>query len=184
MPYNKQGELFNEFKIRDNSIKQITKNIMHRRRPHLHIFYVYLEQAVTIALLVIMGLIVSFALGVERGKKYMIIDLREVQKPAPVVSSETVQEPPKEDFKMEKADKAIDISKPYTIQLISYKKRELAEDKVEELKKVGLEADILERNSWYQVIVGAYVDRKSAEADFKKFSKIYKGCFLRNKYVE
>ncbi len=175
-----QGELFKEFEKKESSLKRLTKKILPKRK--LHILQIPLENIVSFAILVILGFIVFFALGVEKGKRHaqvlhkdeelIVLETEEVTPMPALEEKEVVKEAP---------EVIAEIEKLYTIQLISYKDKKLARIKVKELEAMNIKADIVQRNKWFQVCAGSYVDKKNAESDLKKFSKEYKGCFLRNK---
>ncbi|MCK4463492.1 MAG: SPOR domain-containing protein [Candidatus Omnitrophica bacterium] len=175
-----QGELFKEFEKKEGSLKRLTKKILPKRKPH--ILQIPLENIISFAILVILGFIISFALGVEKGKRHAQVlhkdeklIILEAEKVAPMPALEE-----KEIIK-EAPEVIAEEGKPYTIQLISYKDKKLAQIKVKELETMDIKADVIQRNKWFQVCVGSYVDKKDAESDLKRFSKEYKGSFLRNK---
>lgn len=175
-----QGELFKEFEKKEGSIKRLTKKILPKKRPH--ILQIPLENIIISAILVILGFIMFFALGVEKGKRHTRLLHRDEE--VIVLEAEQVRSGPalEEKEPLKEAPEVIaEEWKPYTIQLISYKDKKLARIEVKELKAMDIKADIIQRNKWFQVCAGSYVDKKDAESDLKRFSKEYKGCFLRNK---
>jgi hypothetical protein len=71
--------------------------------------------------------------------------------------------------------------KPYTIQLVTYKKQDLAEQEASALRKNGFYAIIIPSGDYYQVCVGQYGSKEEAQKDLALFGRKYKDCFLRRK---
>ncbi len=163
-----QKELFEEFGKEKGKLKRMTEKIVRRQnRLYLRISP---ENAVFAAIIIIMCIIVSFALGVERGKSLA---------PSVIIAPEKKIEP-----KREPEIKPPSIEVPegiYTIQLISYKKKAPAEKEKRKLTKKGIEAFIIASGEWFQVCAGSYTDTKKAGKALDEFSKKYKGCFIRKK---
>ena len=76
---------------------------------------------------------------------------------------------------------ARDVSKPYTIQLIAYKKRELADQEAAALRRSGYVSSIVPSGDYYQVCVGQYTNMEEAKKDLKWFGARYKDRFLRRR---
>ncbi len=76
---------------------------------------------------------------------------------------------------------AFDPAKPYTIQLVTYKKKEWAQKEVAALQKAGYNATVVPSGHFYLVCVGQYLNRAEAERDLKRFGAQYKGCYLRRR---
>ncbi|NQT22621.1 MAG: SPOR domain-containing protein [Candidatus Omnitrophica bacterium] len=176
-----QGELFKEFTRKESSLKKLSQKMLPKRRPH--ILQVPIEQVISAAILVIVGLIVCFALGVEKGKREVISVLKNERIKA-IETIETIRASQTEVVETEESvivQPAVKEEKPYTIQLISYKGKRAAEEKAAKLKTEGIEAFLIYNDKWYQVCSGSYANKEEAEKDLKKLSKKHKGCFLRNK---
>lgn len=74
-----------------------------------------------------------------------------------------------------------DLSKPYTIQLVTYKKKEFADQEVAALRHTGRYAWAVTSGDYFEVRVGQYLNKAAAKKDLKFFSSKYKGCFLRRR---
>jgi hypothetical protein len=72
-------------------------------------------------------------------------------------------------------------SKPYTIQLSTYRKQDLAEKEVVLLRQNGFYSSANPSNGYFVVCVGQYETKDAAKKDLKFFSAKYKGCFLRRR---
>ena len=184
MASESQKEFFEEFQKEKGKIEKIANNIT-KRQPKLFI-NLPLENIVLAAIVVIMFLIVSFALGVERGKKIKTISASkkvvveeilekkaipvetkpEVVKPAQVKTAEIKQAQP---------------VKPYAVQLISYKQKDRAEKEKNTLLKKGIDAFVIESGKWHQVCAGGYATFDEAQKKKQILMKDYMGCFIRKK---
>jgi len=151
--------------------------------------HVPIEHVISLVILVILGFIVSFALGVEKGKRQHAS--QEAMHPVEVVETAEKVEFKKTDAsrepEIEKIGKPIQEKpivkkeKPYTIQLVSYKARRDADQKIKRLKAEDIDAFIVHNKKWFQICSGSYANKKEAEKDLNNLSKKYKGCFLREK---
>ncbi|OGW84016.1 MAG: hypothetical protein A3C47_01415 [Omnitrophica bacterium RIFCSPHIGHO2_02_FULL_51_18] len=73
------------------------------------------------------------------------------------------------------------LGKPYTIQLVTYKKEDLAEKEVAGLRKKGHTAFIIPSGDYYQVCAGQYVSKEDAHRNLKNFSDKFRDCFIRRR---
>ncbi len=111
--------------------------------------------------------IISFSLGVEKGKGQKIPVTKEIAAPP------KIQQPA---VKQEEA-----ILQGYTIQIASYQARESARKEAELLKKKGLNPIILSKGKYSVLCVGSFSNREKAQAlllELEK-NKRYKGCIIR-----
>jgi cell division protein FtsN len=67
----------------------------------------------------------------------------------------------------------------YTIQLASFKKRELARRERSRLREKGIDARIARRGEWFQVFANGYNDIGEAKKAKEIFSYEYSDCFIR-----
>lgn len=74
-----------------------------------------------------------------------------------------------------------DPSKPYTIQLVTYKRQDLAEQDVAYLRSKGYYATIIPSGDYFQVCAGQYASKEEAKLDIKRFQARYKDVFLRRR---
>ena len=194
-----QRELFGEFKEEKGKFEKIADKIA-RRKQRLGI-HVPLENIVFAGIIFILCVVVAFALGIERGKRYTkglkleplaareeeTVIVSEEKKNAPRIELATIEiaqirredEPAAKPVKNETAAEPKDL--PYTIQLIAYKKKPLAERERDRLldKKIG--AFIIPSGKWYQICAGAYGNMQDAKRALAGFSEKYKGCFIRRR---
>jgi len=72
-------------------------------------------------------------------------------------------------------------SKPYTIQVVAFKRKDNAEDEAGKLKGEGYDTFTLPSKSgqWIQVCVGRFVSKKESEGMLEELSKRYPGSYVR-----
>ena len=167
-----QKELFKEFQKEKGKFKKIADKVTGRQ--HKLYLHVSLENVVFVSIIVIMCIIVSFALGVERGKR---LGPQITPQPVPQVMKE-----PANPTKLAKAsvEKKVEAEKPYTIQLISYKTKKRALGEKSALAERKIDTFIVPSGKWYQLCTGGYENIKDARKAMEVFKKDYKGCFVRN----
>lgn len=74
-----------------------------------------------------------------------------------------------------------DLSKPYTIQLVTYKQKELAEKESAVFRSKGYYSTLIPNGDYFIVCVGQYANKEEARKDLKLFGAKYKDCFLRRR---
>ena len=166
-----------------------------------------LENLIISGILMLLFVVFSFAVGVERGKKIVfssnpvsvtakpaaaIINLP-VQgipktKPSGVMSAPVVAKPLATEIarKNEKTLKAVEPVKPqdnmssgYTVQVASYAKMEFAQKEATALKKKGVEAFILGKGKYLIVCAGKFSGKDDAKVVLNRLQKSYKDCVIR-----
>lgn len=128
----------------------------------------YYEKTLLVIIGIIITSVISFSLGVERGKGLSMsssIPIEQVQQIK--AREETVKEPetPKKE--------------DYIIQLASYKTRTYAEREAELLRKKGLSPLILNKGSYAVLYVGNFPSRKTAQSLLSELKKRYNDCYVR-----
>lgn len=168
-----QKELFEEFTGSDK--KKHFKSIFSPK-PKRTINLLY-EHLIFIAMAFIIGIAVSFSIGVERGKGLVLkrdVSLtsvqRQKQQPQPVEALKAKEEPKKEEGPA-----------AYIIQIGSYLKKEEAEKEALSLKKKGYNASVIISGKFHVVCVGEFKSKEQASELFKKLSKLYPGSLLKER---
>ncbi len=72
-------------------------------------------------------------------------------------------------------------AKPYTIQLVTHRKKIFAEADMEAHRRAGSYSVIIPSGDYFQVCVGQYASKEDAKKDLARFSVKYKDCFLRRR---
>jgi len=174
---NHQLELFSEAK--DSS------GIKSRAANNLFLAYIWnYEKTILIIISIVITGIISFSLGVERGKKISLSNNNsrfdvalKIQHttPKPVYPVRTENTPD--------ATKETKIIKEYiqvyTIQLASYKTKVFADKEAEALKKKGLLPLVLSKGGYMVLCVGNFDDKKSAQPLLSELKRRYQGCYIR-----
>ncbi len=153
------------------------------------------------AILIIVGFIItatiSFALGVEKGKKmavlksqprafmaYNQVSIRQ----APVSAAVQVKPEPslrlapvlkEEEVVVVPAVSVRDSAGSYTIQVASFTKEASAQKEISTLKKKGLVASILSKGKYLVVCVGNFMEKHEANTLLSELKKRYQDCFIR-----
>lgn len=185
MPAEYQKELFEEFKKEKGKFRKIADKIT-QKQPKFYI-HVSLENIVFAAIIGIMCIVVAFALGVERGKRFTVPAsmARKESFEAFVFEKETketaVSEPETvaRDTSASEEETASDKKTAFVIQLISYTQKRLAESEKKRLLDKKIDAFIMPSGKWYQVCAGGYSDISEAGKALEGFKKDYRGCFIR-----
>lgn len=128
-------------------------------------------------ILIIIGFIVtgiiSFSLGVEKGRTV-------VRPPSPIQTiDKSPLEPPKKQDSIKQPQPKEEKIQNYTIQLASYKTKAHAEQEAERLRKKGISPLVLSKGAYTVLCVGNFPDEKSAKSLLPELKKRYQDCFIR-----
>ena len=188
-----QRELFTEF----SGLAKKTERFPAIAKSHKPLFFsTTVEQIILVGIGLILVNSFVFFLGVLRGKylsvrpsKVLIQKIAEVKE---VPAKNTMMQPTvtvKPDVRRaivitnsSGSHQGLSVNKPYTIQLSTYKKQDLAEKEVVALRKGGFYSSVNAINGYFVVCAGQYETKESAKKDLKFFSAKYKGCFLRRHF--
>ena len=138
---------------------------------------------------VILLLLFSFSLGVERGKKIAIAGLT-ATKQAPIKSKDLVADESIEKAENEEKapldakgaqEKETEKEKKYHIQVASFQKEKSARQEAKQLEKNGYPVSILTKGEYVVVYVGGFDDEKEANSYFKILKQRYGDCILRRR---
>ena len=158
-------------------------------------FTLFPEQIILAAILLILAACFIFFLGVLRGKVIKNQAPVAASAPAPSIdrgasvaaqTTRPVAAPQQTRLVLREPNvlsSAVtkDPAKAYTLQLVSYKKRDLAEKKAQELRQKGFYSEVLSGSGHYAVCVGEYRTKGEAQADLQRLAPLYKGCYLRRR---
>ncbi len=163
------------------------------------------EYAVIIAIGMLIFIIISHALGIERGKRIAKADpaLIVTEGPAPAVvesandvsveAEEETEEPlraeRKEDVEIDKKAEEkvspvttktpVDTGSVYVIQLASFKNLYAAEQEAAKLRNKGVRAELRKSGDWFQVFASGFRTIDEARDAKKRLGADYKDCFIR-----
>jgi hypothetical protein len=143
------------------------------------------EKTILISIFFIITSIISFSLGVEKGKKmtalrvspnFDMADKTETKSRSAEADSVTVT-----DTKPNIQPKVIEktLMQGYTIQVASFRTKTGAQREVESLRKKGLSSLVLTKGNFIIVCVGNFPDQKQAASLLTKLKKEYQGCYIR-----
>jgi len=138
------------------------------------------EHIIVLSVVVLMVMIFSFSLGVEKGKRItnsyqddesvQVIE-KQIEKVVPVVEvkEETYEEqvlPAEEIFE-------------YTIQVASFQKQASVEQEAKRLEKKGYETIVIPKGKWIILCVGKFRNKQDAEVLHRELRKKYGDCIIR-----
>ena len=189
-----QQELFLEFSGTAKSAERFP-SLNKAHKPIL--LNTSVEQIILVSIVFILCCCFVFFLGVLRGKALNPLPLRLIPQNKAVSLVSRSVEMPKPTFNagsvgagrvgvtnespISGASETPDISRPYTLQLSTYKKQEFADKEVAELRRSGYFTSIIPSDGFYQVCAGQYATKEDAKRDLKIFKAKYKDCFLRRR---
>lgn len=141
------------------------------------------EKTIVTVIALIFACIISFSLGVEKGKRALrtissplsAVSLKETAKPLPASQQVLPQQ--------QTIARAKNIYAPavgaYTIQVASFKSGALAQQEAQVLKKKGINPVILTSGSYTILCVGNFISKKEAQPVLSELQKKYRGCYIR-----
>ncbi len=186
-PQENQQELFPVFSGEPRKAERFP-SLGHAQKPIL--ISTNAEQLILAGIVLVLMSCLFFFLGVLRGKaiaprERVVVSAPAVsaaqrlpQKVAPFVATTVLSSIPQ---KASGNTITIDISKPYTIQLVTHKKKSYAERDVSALRRGGFFSFIIPSGEYYQVCVGQYQNKEEAQKELRFFAGKYKDCFLRRR---
>ena len=142
-------------------------------------FALSFEKLLFISMIAIISLVLVFAIGVERGKQ-LKIPIPEVRLVTPLVippepepqRTETISsKPPVAAMPKE--------TKPYTLQIVTYRDKKSAEKTVSELRSKGYDSFVASKGNFLAICIGKYPSLEDASKIAKSFRKQYPDCFVR-----
>lgn len=140
------------------------------------------EKLVFVSIGIMMLIVISFALGVERGKAISADDTQKVRAPQPVPLTEAQQVKAavvKQEPGPAQAQVQVDKDKPYTIAAGAFTKQSLADKEVSRLKASGLQAFVYYSEPYYLACVGSFADKGSAQKVLGKVRQMHRDAYVR-----
>ncbi|UCB57393.1 MAG: SPOR domain-containing protein [Candidatus Omnitrophota bacterium] len=170
---DKQAEFFSDL---PQPKKKTKKKAFALTRIAISLSY---ENLIFLAIGSVMILMVSYSLGVERGKGLNPVKTAIIKVEA---EEEEIKETPTE--KRPEAQKKIRIevaSGKYTIQVATLRRTNSVEKELKRLENRGYAPFVINRGKFSEICVGDYKDKSEAYIDLKKLKSLYADCYMRNK---
>jgi len=155
-----QIELFSQIKDYNQKKEGVSESFWSYIRNY--------EKTIFIILGLIITGIVSFALGVQRGR---LADKTQISKPVKTVIAEQAST-----VKLQEEPRS---AQNYTIQIATYQTKAYAQKEADSLKKRGFAPLILPKGTYTIVCVGNFSDQKTAKPLLSELKKRYQDCFMR-----
>ncbi len=173
------------------------QSFLHRDRSRDNAFFNFIRNYEK-AILIIFGMaivsIISFGLGVEKGKRtasvkfsprqdmatrIQLLPIAPAGKPKPEVLRPVVTLPQESVEAKEKSTPQFLETQGYVIQLASYKERNLADKEAETLKKKGFNPLVLKKGDYTVLYVGHFANKELASSMLSELRKRYADCIVR-----
>lgn len=166
-------------------------------RPSNNLFFGYFWKHEKIIIMIMGGLfvgVVSFSLGVERGKKLAMLTMNNqmtakytpaapasLKTAVPVKTKQLITAPLAEQQKQDTGEKALprDSELNYTIQLASYQIKTTAQKEAQALQKKGFSPVVLSKGKYTVLCVGRFANQNKAKIMLTELKKRYKDCLIR-----
>ena len=189
-----QQELFDEFVVVKKTrgrffgvLNKFNKPIFPQHRLNMSLSY---ETLIIILIGAVLVASIIFSLGVERGRSLSSSDVELPAPIQPVVVAPAPAEPitpivaeaPKPAPKAAEAPKnTAAADKPYTIQVASYRTRDLAGREIPKIKAMGYSADIMKKGDYFILCAGSFATEDAAKQAIAAIKKKYKDCIIRKR---
>lgn len=133
------------------------------------------ERPLSIVMGIIIISIISFSLGVEKGKRMAVVkDSLRFDTASSVTPQAAPQQISTADQKPQEA-----IQQGYTIQLASFKTKANAKKEAEALTRKGLSPIFLSKGSYTILCVGNFSNKNQAQPVLSELKRRYQDCYLR-----
>lgn len=139
-----------------------------------------------IAIFSVLLVVLSFSLGVEKGRRNLPkvsissqpVNLLPAEKK--VISKTVVAPQIKKDLAIiSQSEKVLSPVKNYTVQVATFKQQASVQLESAKLKKLGYEIWVRPSGEYSQLCVGRFASKEEAEAFRKKLEKKYSDCLIR-----
>jgi len=155
------------------------------------------ENIIILTVLIFLGIIVSFSIGVEKGKRLNLANAATPIRPVAIEQPKTVtpllkKETVKDIGNVTVAKQGVPGSTSaiqtvpasgsenfYTVQIASFKLRKFAEEEAHGLKAKGYETFIVPKGQHLVVCAGRFLDQAAAKIFLGKLKGKYKDCLVR-----
>ena len=146
-------------------------------RPKFFAFIRAHEKAISIIIVFFIASLISFSLGVEKGKRFATSQIQPKEDQLQPIKSEP-RRPPKQEPPAKRLEEKKDISE-YTVQVATFKTKIYAQKEAERLEKKGIEALIVPSGNYVCVCVGRFTEKQAANTTLNRLKESYRDCFIR-----
>jgi hypothetical protein len=173
---SKQAELFNDL---PGLTKKPRKRKFSLGKVAISLSY---ENLIIMIIAIIMLFIISYSLGVEKGKHLVVLKKDNLVEETPHIQERVEKKPLKRSPQpLKKKKTRTKFASQYTIQVATFRKSVSVQQEMERLKNKGYQPFVINRGKFSEICVGSYSSKNAASVDLAKLRKIYADCFLRNK---
>ncbi len=158
-----EKDLFDQFQVGEKKIRKKTRVLLPQLKKNISLSY---ENVIFLMIGFAMACIISFSLGVEKGRREGGVTDNGQQK-----AEENVAE-----IKQQVIDISVD---KYIVQLAAFKNRGPAEDELSKLKREGYIGSVKRSGDYYQFFIGGFDKKSDADMLRKKLLKKYPDCYVK-----
>lgn len=167
-----EKDLFGQIQIADKKIRKKTRFLLPRLKNEITLSY---ENIIFIVIAFIMSCIIFFSLGVEKGRHDIGRQVETAYSRGATQNPPAAEETYVEDTRPVKEERK---TAEYIIQLAAFTKIPSANEEAERLKLEGYNVSIKKTGSYYQLYIGGFKKRKTAERAIKKLKEKYSDCYI------
>ncbi len=151
-----------------------------------------IENVVVIGIITLMTMVFAFSLGVEKGKKVTSFSAPPQQLPPvsitlnPSLKTPAASIAPAQINQTKKPPVAVNAtvnlpssSKPYTIQVASFKDDQYAKKEAGVLKNKNLDSFVITKGNFFIVCIGKFSKKEEANGLLVKLKRTYNDCLVR-----
>ncbi|MDD5594888.1 MAG: SPOR domain-containing protein [Candidatus Omnitrophica bacterium] len=172
-----QLELFSQVNKDGERNHQQGKSFIYHIRGH--------EKAIILVMFFIISSIVSFSLGVERGKTIALrknglnIELAEANLPQKKAQAAVLTTLPAVKVPEKTVTPLQNFIQNYTIQVATFATKVGADKEAAIFKKKGLPTLVFSKGKYTILCVGKFADKETAKPTLSELKKQYRDCFVR-----
>lgn len=132
------------------------------------------EKTILTIIGIIITSLISFSLGVEKGKRTSQI-APQVNNPKVIVPARVVI-PEQQNYAKVPVQQ---VNQGFVIQLGSYKSKITLQKEIESLKKRGYSPSVSSKGAYSVLYVGNFANKETAQSQFSELKKRFKDCYIR-----
>ncbi len=139
-----------------------------------------LERLIFISITALMVMLVIYALGVEKGKRLVMVNRERAEKEEAKGMRQAM--PEKSQIAagvQEKLGEETAPPKQYAVQVATFRKKTSADEEVKRLEKYGHKINVIDAGDYYQVCVGEFISEGDANKMLKILRNRYKDCYVK-----
>ncbi|MFH1478344.1 MAG: SPOR domain-containing protein [Candidatus Omnitrophota bacterium] len=173
----KEIDLFEHAQASEKKMRKKVKLLLPQLKNSIALSY---ENIIFLIVSFIMGSIIFFSLGVEKGRQDTLVAKRGETIVYPEAAETIAIQPDnRETISIaKKYEEAPEEKDGYILRLASFSQEASAYDEKERLVKEGYKAHVRKSGKYYQVYLGVFKTKESAEKLYNNLTRTYKDCYI------